>query len=81
MRKTYWLQWKDSDMLYISFDVEGNKVHVKGPIGMITYIDEIMPIQQARKYWEKKVKKEGWHRIPIEKAPNKHYHDAITYGR
>ena len=79
--KTHWLQYKDSNVSYLSFDETANgMIHVKGPIGACLYIDEEMTKVEARKYWIKQLSK-GYHQITTKDAPNFAKHHTLTYGR
>ena len=83
MRTTYWMQYGESSILYLSFEVKQSSVRsvqVTGPLGMATYISRALPVEEARTFWAEQLSK-GWHQIDAAKAPNHTAHMAHTYGR
>ena len=83
MRTTYWTQYAESSILYLSFEITAARrfmVRVTGPLGIVDYISKVMPIEEARAFWAEKLT-QGWHQIDAAKAPNHTAHMAHTYGR
>ena len=77
---TYWMQYAESSVSFISFTVKQDSVKVTGPLGAASYIDRAMPVEEARTFWAEQLSN-GWHRIDASKAPSHHAHMAFTYGR
>lgn len=73
-----WLKF--SDVCFMKFVVvDFNRVHVKGPQGLSSYIDNDMSIEDARAFYKRKLE-DGYKAISINDAPSECLHSALTYG-
>ncbi len=80
MRATHWLRYEDSNILFLSFEVNGlGKVEVEGPLGASGYVSEKMSKEEAREFWQQK-QAEGWQHVGEDMAPDWERHKANTYG-